>query len=175
MSFWESELGTITGKPEDAFQKSFDRIPNNSFLLATITNCFWHETSIESCIRITWTIEKGDFKGRFVNQNIHVLSSKPETKHRALNMLALLYKTFQMKAHDSAPTDENLNQFVGKKAGIKVLETKPNDKGYQYNYVGEVHSVMGFQESIGTPLVVDAPKKQDGKNAPFDLDDAIPF
>lgn len=167
MSFWESELGDVTGKAEDAFAKQFTQIPDGTKALAKIesfTNQV-HKDSGFKYLNIEWALQDGDFRGQKVQQKLKVYGGDKfdkdpaKTRHRALNMLKLLYQLFNVKPkHTNPPTDQDLASFSGKIAGIKIRETEPNDKGKQYNWVAEVHSSQGFKSEtgIGLPVIAHA-------------------
>lgn len=163
MSFWDSELGDITGKTEDAFAKSFMQIPDGTKALAKI-HSFTNQTHKDSgfqYLNIEWELQDGDFKGQKVQQKLKVYGGdqydkdSAKTRHRALNMLKLLYQLFKIQPkHTNPPTDQDLASFGGKIAGIKIRETEPNDKGKQYNWVAEVHPSIGFKSETGAGLPV---------------------
>lgn len=193
MSFWESELGEVTGNADDAFAKSISHIPNNTMALAKITAFLNKEYQKFKYLEIEWTLTDGDFKGQKVNQKIKVVDADPrdkdpaKTRHRALNMLKLIYQLFNTKPkHTNIPSDEDLAVFVGKIAGIQIRETEPNDDGKQYNWVSEVHAAQGFKSVTGIPIapttVVTRQNKTDNYDSAFrrnevgqELEDDIPF
>lgn len=159
MSFWESELGEVLGTPDVAFAKEFSHIPNNTMALAKITS-FHNSDQGYKHLEIEWTLTDGAFKGQKVFHKIKAIDAAPmdkdpaKTRHRALNMLKLIYQLFNVKPkHTNIPTDQDLAVFEGKIAGIKIRETEPNAEGKQYNWVAEVHNSQGFQCETGTPLV----------------------
>jgi len=156
MSFWTSEVGELLGTPDAAFAKSFSNIiPDNTMALAKIHSFENKEYNANSYLQIDWVIIDGDFTGKHVFHKLKVFDAKPETRHRMLNMLMLLYKMFNIKPKSNEPpTDQELAQFNGKEAGIRVQETEPNDKGKQYNWVSEVHDARGFQCKTGKSTVV---------------------
>jgi len=200
MSFWESELGDVTGNADDAFAKSFKQIPNDTMALAKIES-FVNDENKETgfkCLLVNWLLTDGDFKGQKVKQKIKVFGGEPQydkdpakTRHRALNMLKLMYQLFKIKpGHAGPPTDQDLASFANKVAGIKIKETEPNANGNQFNYVGEIHSSVGFKSETGTSLVIthtnppvthtnQAPRDSafDRQNnaVPQDMEDDIPF
>lgn len=163
MSFWESELGEVSGKAEDAFAKSFAHIPDGTKALAkidTFTNQEYKESGFKY-LNIEWILQDGDFKGQKVQQKLKVYGGDQydkdpmKTRHRALNMLKLLYQLFNIKPkHTNPPTDQDLASFLGKIAGIKIRETIMNEKGKQYNWVAEVHVSQGFKSETGIGLPV---------------------
>lgn len=163
MSFWKSEIGEVTGKAEDAFAKNFKQIPDGTTALAKIEG-FANEVHKESgfkYLQISWKLTDGDFKGQKVQQKLKVYGGDKfdkdpmKTRHRALNMLKLIYELFNVKPkHTNPPSDQDLAIFVGKIAGIKIRETEPNDNGKQYNWVAEVHPAQGFKCETGVGLIV---------------------
>lgn len=195
MTFWESELGDVTGKSEDAFAKQFSQIPDGTKALAKIesfTNQEYKDSGFKY-LNIEWVLQDGDFRGQKVQHKLKVYGGDQydkdpaKTRHRALNMLKLLYQLFNIKPkHTNPPTDQDLAMFVGKIAGIKIRETEMNDKGKQYNWVAEVHPSAGFkgETGIGLPIVAHAVISSHSSirpsmgaydnNAPLDLSD-VPF
>jgi hypothetical protein len=191
MSFWESELGVVTGEPSDAFAKSFTQIPDGTMALAKIESFVNAEYQGNRYLSIQWLLTDGDFKGAKVEQKLKVWGTREEkdpakTRHRALNMLKLIYQLYNTKPkHADAPTDQDLAVFVGKAAGIKIRETEPNDQGRQYNWVAEIHEAKGFKCETGVSIVVTHTNVQNSQNT-FDSafsrnaevsapDDDIPF
>lgn len=160
MSFWESEVGEVTGRPEDAFAKSFTQIPDGTMSLARIEHFSNGEYQGNKFLIITWILTDGDFKGAKVEQKLKVYGDPRDkdpakTRHRALNMLKLIYQLYNVKPkHSNDPTDQDLAIFVGKSAGIKIRETEPNDQGRQYNWVAEIHDSKGFKCETGISIVV---------------------
>ena len=175
MSFWDSELGDITGKAEDAFAKQFTQIPDGTKALAKIesfTNQVYKDSGFKY-LNIEWVLTDGDFRGQKVQQKLKVYGGDQfdkdpmKTRHRALNMLKLLYQLFNIKPkHTNPPTDQDLASFAGKVAGIKIRETEPNDKGKSYNWVAEVHDSKGFKSETGVGLPVIAHTAVSSYSAP---------
>ena len=186
--FWESDLGEVTGKAEDAFARMFTQIPDGTMALARIEAFINAEYQGNKYLSLDWIISEGAFKGQKVNQKLKVYgdprANDPEkARHRALNMFKLLYQLFNIKpAHGNPPSDQELALFVGKQAGIKVRETEPNDNGRQYNWVSEVHEAKGFKPEVGVSVIVT--HKSDHLETAFDrqkgiqndeTEDDIPF
>lgn len=155
MNFWYSEFGEITGNNDDAFNRGFGLIPNGTMALAKI-DVFKHESfQSENNLKIEWILTDGDFKGQRVFHKIKVFDQDPKARHKALNMLMLIYKLFnKIPSGEEPPTPEELKTFTGKIAGIKIMETKPNDDGKIYNFVGEVHPANGFKSMTGEPRIL---------------------
>jgi hypothetical protein len=170
MNFWESELGEVTGKEEDAFAKSFTQIPDGTMALAKIDSFVNAEFNGNKYLSIDWLLIDGDFRGQKVNQKLKVFGDARDkdpikTRHRALNMLKLIYQLYNIKPqHPNPPADDDLLVFIGKTAGIKIRETEPNAEGKQYNWVSEVHKAQGFKCETGVKLVVNHTVNDD----PFD-------
>lgn len=167
MSFWESELGEVTGTPEDAFAKSFKQIPDGTMALAKIESFVHDEYQGVKSLVVNWVLTDGDFKGSKVTQKLKVIDSDPrdkdpaKTRHRGLNMMKLMYQLFNLKPkHANMPTNQDLAVFSGKIAGIKIRETEPNEEGKQYNWVSEVHDPKGFKCETGINVVVTHKPKQ---------------
>jgi hypothetical protein len=158
MSFWESEIGEVTGNAEDAFAKSFTQIPDGTMALARVESFKNAEFNGNKYLSISWLLTDGDFKGSKVEQKLKVygdpMAKEPaKARHRALNMLKLIYQLYNTKPkHAGEPTDQDLAVFVGKAAGIKIRETEPNDQGRQYNWVAEIHDSKGFKCETGHGL-----------------------
>jgi len=158
--FWESDLGEVTGKPEDAFAKSFTHIPDNTMALARVESFTNLEYNGNRYLSLDWILTDGDFKGQKVNQKLKVYGdpqSKDSNKvrHRALNMLKLMYQLYGLKPkHPGEPADSDLSVFIGKLAGIRIRETEPNQEGKQYNWVSEIHDAKGFKCETGIKLIV---------------------
>lgn len=182
MNFWESELGNVTGKAEDAFAKSFKQIPDGTKALAkiqTFTNQV-HSASGFKYLNIEWSLMDGDFKGQKVQQKLKVYGGDQydkdpvRTRHRALNMLKLIYQLFDVKpAHPGEPSDKDLSIFIGKIAGIKIMETAPNEKGKQYNWVSEIHTSQGFKSETGKGLSIIAKSSMDNYLPDINLSNEI--
>ncbi len=158
--FWESDLGEITGSAADAFAKSFTHIPDGTMALARIESFMNAEYQGNKYLSIDWILTDGDFKGAKVNQKLKVYGDpqakdSDKTRHRALNMLKLIYQLYNVKPkHAGEPEDQDLIVFVGKAAGIKIRETEPNADGKQYNWVAEIHEAKGFKCETGVSLVI---------------------
>jgi hypothetical protein len=195
--FWESELGEVTGKSEDAFAKTFTQIPDGTMALAKIVTFVNAEYNGRKYLSIDWILTDGDFKGQKVNQKLKVwgdpMAKDPlKARHRALNMLKLIYQLYSVKPkHSGDPTDQDLAVFLGKPAGIKIRETEPNHEGRQYNWVAEIHDAKGFKCETGIKLEVTHTNVQHKQEGLFDsalsrnsvttdpglagLDDDVPF
>lgn len=159
MSFWHSAMGELTGKAEDAFAKIFKTIPDNTTALAKIEKFVLDEHNGKRQYEINWVLTSGDYRGQHVFQKIHAFDPDPKKRHRALNMLMLIYTMFNMKPIDSnPPQNAELLAFVGKTAGIKIQEwsmQKEDGSGLlEGNFVSEVHPAMGFRSETGVKLEV---------------------
>ncbi len=189
MDFWKSELGTVTGDAKDAFAKSFTQIPDNTLALAKIESFINAEYEGNKYLSIDWVLTDGDFKGQKVNQKLKVYGGGAQdkdpakTRHRALNMLKLIYQLYKVSPkHSGEPTDSDLSVFVGKSAGIKIRETEPNSQGKQYNWVAEIHEAAGFKSETGIKLEVTHTRPdtssafdRNPKGVPSTMDDDVPF
>ncbi len=162
MNFWESELGEVTGAKDDAFAKDvYKTIPDGTMALAKIDSFVNAEYDGFKYLSIEWALIDGEFKGRKVQQKLKVFGGShydkdsAKTRHRALNMLKLIYQLFSLSpSHRGEPTDHDLSVFCGKIAGLKIRETEPNVDGKQYNWVAEVHESRGFKSETGVAVVV---------------------
>src|SRR5579872_6485140 len=178
MSFWESELGDVTGKAEDAFARQFKKIPDGTKALAKIEsfcNDSYKDTGTKF-LTIDWLLQDGEFKGQKVQQKIKVYDNDPKVRQRALNMLKLLYQLFNVKPKATPPTDEDLGAFVGRIGGIKIRETEPNDNGRSYNWVPEVYASAGFkcETGVGLPIIAQTAISSNSTPPVYDLND-VPF
>ena len=159
--FWSSSLGEITGNASDEFAKSFTQVPDGTLALARIDSFIDMENQGLRFLNIDWMLTEGDFKGQKVSQKLKVYDADArdkdpvKTRHRALNMLKLLYQLYSLKpSHAGEPTDKDLSVFIDKVAGIKIRETEPNSNGKQYNWVAEIHEAKGFKCETGIKLIV---------------------
>ncbi len=190
--FWNSPLGEVTGSAADAFAKTFTQIPDGTMALARLDSFLTAEYQGNRYLSIDWVLTDGDFKGQKVNQKLKVYGDPKATdsdkvKHRALNMLKLIYQLYNVKpTHAGEPTDKDLYVFVGKAAGIRIRETEPNKDGKQYNWVAEIHDAKGFKCETGISIMMthtNVQKHSQGsldsaltRNAVAqDIDDDIPF
>jgi hypothetical protein len=157
--FWSSDLGELQGTPEAAFAKTFKVIPDGTCALAKIEGFCEQEKNGVKYYEIDWKLTDGDFKGQHVFQKIQVFDKDSNKRHRALNMLMLVYKLFAVSPKSSAaPDDKELMQFVGKHAGIKTQEwsmEKQDGSGMMSgNWVSEIHPAAGFKCETGVKAEV---------------------
>lgn len=150
MSFWQSELGALSGKAEDAFTRIFSIIPNNTTAIAKIESFKCQD----GLYQINWTITDGEFKGQHVFQKIRANDQDANKRHKALNMMMYLYGLYKLKpTHNEAPTEEDLKVFVGKFGGIKIQEwSMPRNDApgmIEGNFVSEVHPAANFKCETG--------------------------
>ena len=186
MSFWNEDQ-PITGNPQDAFTKAFSgTIPDNTMATACIESALNDEYNGIKTIKVEWRLTDGDFKGKHVFQKLKVFDTEPKARHKAKNMLKLLFTMFHVKQlnPDSFPTDQDLAQMVQRHAGIRIQEwvmDMPDGTVGSGNYVSEVHQPTNFVCVTGkhkeAPLV---PPKHYGasttKNAPPEfIDSDLPF
>lgn len=153
MSFWTSELGTLSGEAKDAFAKTFKVIPDGTTAVAKIVRFYYEENNSKTYYAVEWELIDGDFKGQHVFQKIHAFDNDPKKKHRALNMMMLLYKMYGLKPDSNvAPNNKELAAFQGKIAGIKIQEwSAPREDGsmMEGNWVSEVNPAEGFKSETG--------------------------
>lgn len=187
--FWDSSLGEVSGKPEDAFAKSFIKVPDGTMALAKIDSFVIGEYEGHKYLNIDWFLIEGEFRGAHVSQKLKVWGDTRDKdmekgRHRALNMFKLLYQLYNIKPkHNGDPTDEDLSIFVGKTAGIKIRETEPDkETGNTYNWVSEVHAAQGFKCETGVKLEVvhtrdnlESAFQRNPKVTKDDEDEDIPF
>ena len=102
-NFWESELGTISGTPEDAFGNAIDPIPDGTFAPSKIIAFENKEFMGTQYLQVHWVITEGEYTNRHVFQKIHVFDADPKKRHRALNILKLMYQMFHVKPLDTNP------------------------------------------------------------------------
>lgn len=186
--FWESPLGQLTGLPADSFVFQYDnrRVPNNSFLSCKVSKVSWDHDDYknEDVLDFYFTCNNSEFAGISSRLRIRPYSTTDEVKHRNLNLLKLVYNMFGVRpSHAGAPNDTDFAQFIGKPCGCRWQLTDPNDKGYTYNYISEVHPIQGFTDSVGEETVVtstpaskvDSAFERNRNNAPDLTDEDIPF
>lgn len=167
MSFWDSELGKISGDAEAAYAKTFTNIPDCTMAVARIQSFTNASYMGNDYLQIQWVLTEGEFAGRHVFHKLYVFDQEPKKRHRFLNLLKLIYQLFNVVPTDNnAPTDQFLRQFENKIAGIKIQLTEPNkETGKQYNWVSEVHSAKGFDCVTGY-----SPKEIRPAESAFDRD-----
>ena len=196
MGFWSSELGELSGKAEDAFTRIFKTIPDNTMAVAKIERFSnvekgsnqYYEKGSNQYYEIDWLLSDGEFRGQHVFQKIHAFDPEPKKRHRALNMMKLLFTMFHVKPKsDGAPTDDDLRVFSGKYAGIKIqewsMEKKDGSGIMEGNHVSEVHPAQGFKCETGVKLEVvhniqhgvDSALTRNPRGAMDVLDGDIPF
>jgi len=158
MSFWSSDLGRLTGDSQDAFARTYKIIPDGTMAIAKINSFCLVEKNGKNHYEVEWQLIDGDFKNQAVVQKIHAFDVDSKKKHRALNMLMLLFKMYGIKpATNAAPTDQELAVFQGKLAGVRIGEwSMPKDDGtmMEGNWVSEVHPAEGFKSETGIKLEV---------------------
>src|SRR5690606_8571900 len=111
--------GEVTGQPDDAFTKVFSIIPDGTSAIAKIEKMTNQDFMGAKTINIEWVIVKGDFKGRKITHKLKVFDEDNKKRHRALNMLKLIYSMFNDKPEGTeAPSDKDFLKLVGKEAGI---------------------------------------------------------
>lgn len=192
MSFWQSELGAITGSEKDAFLPSFEVIPEGTKAIAHIKSCAIVETddtqykSADKFIEVKYKIvSEGDHKHREVTQKIKVFNGDAKQLHRNKNMLKLLMDLCEFKpSHSGEPTNQDLAQMVGKVLGITIGEwsmTKADGGIMDGNFVREIASSKDFKCEVGikaevkrTPPSVGSAFSRD-KERRDQLDVDIPF
>ena len=180
MSFWSSNVGSVSGDPKDAFVKTFENIPDGSKLLARIKSIEVVDGNNGKFIEVTWQVKGSEFDGQQVRQKIKCWDDDSTKRHKALNMFMLLHKLFNIQPSDYEPDRAFLMKFINKGAGIKVQLTKPMpETGNRYNWVSEVHSHQSFETyvpEVQEEVVEVKPKTSYlGVNEPQNLDDDIPF
>jgi len=188
MGFWKSELGQLSGEAADAFTQTIKIIPDGTMAISKIAKFTLQENYGKKYYEIEWELCDGEFKGRRVFQKIHAFDQDSKKQHKALNMMLLLYKTFNLKPTSSeAPSDQDLLIFNGKIAGIKIQEwSMQRDDGTmaEGNWVSEVHLPQGFKSETGikaevvhSHISVDSALGRNPrvKNENLDLDDDVPF
>lgn len=189
--FWESSIGEVTGKAEDAFAKSFKLIPDGTMAIAKVESFVNSEYNGNRFLSINWLLTEGDFKGAKIEQKLKVYGDpiakdSEKARHRALNMFKLMFQLYGLKPkHSGDPSDQDLMAFNGKMAGLKIRETELNEQGKQYNWIAEVHDAKGFKCETGISVVVTHTNVQGSLDSAFSrnepplsngqLDDDVPF
>ena len=143
--FWQSDIGELSGKAEDAFTRIFSIIPDGTMAIAKIN--YFKLTDPQ--YTIDWLVTDGEFKGQHVFQKIKAFDEDSKKRHKALNMMKYLYDLFKLKPkHGDAPSDDDLKEFIGKHAGLKIQEwSMPKNDGPGFiegNFVSEVHAAANF-------------------------------
>lgn len=160
MNFWQSEIGSVTGDADDAFIKDFTVIPDGTMALGKIMSFHKAEDKMKNAVyEIVWLLTDGDFKNRQVTQKIKAFDTDPKVRHRALNMLKLIYLMYKVKpGHTNEPSDIELKAFVNKFAGLRIREwsiEKQDGSGImEGNFIAEVHPSQGFKCETGVKTVV---------------------
>ena len=149
-NFWESSLGAIDGSVEKAFVQSVIQVlPNNTRVLAQIKSFKYINDEYFTGHRIIWKILDGAFKGVEIKHNLKTRDNDEGRKFRALNMMRLLYRMFDVPVtSQSMPQDQDLIPFIGYSAGI-VIREYVKEKGGTGNWVSEIHSSKGFEQKTG--------------------------
>jgi hypothetical protein len=181
--FWDN----LSGKPEDAFTKTFaDVLPNNTLALAQVASCKLKLFNDTDFINLEWELIEGDFKGQHLFQKLNIYDKDVDKATKARNMLMYLVQLFHVK-HDpnNAPNDNFLAQFNGKVAGIKIQEwsMQKNDGTLGHgNFISEVHASTGFVSETGKyrdfkhkSVGVDSALTRHSRQEKNELDDDIPF
>ena len=188
MTFWQSELGELSGKAEDAFTRVISVIPDNTQAIARIESYTLITTKTPNYYQIDWVITTGEFKGQHVFHKIHAFETDSKKRHRALNLMKLIYELYGITPKSSeAPSDNDLKIFHGKYAGIKIQEWSiPKTVGsgmMEGNWVSEVHKADGFKCETGVKMEVvhtvqhgvDSALTRNSKAGLIDLDSDLPF
>ena len=117
MSFWDSQLGEITGSADEAFAKQFQQIPDGSHLLAKIKEFNRETYGHNEYLEIIWQIVGSEFDGQQVRQKIRCWDSDPKKQHRAKSMFMYLHKLYNLQPANREPDRMDLMKFLGKGAG----------------------------------------------------------
>lgn len=186
MSFWQSELGQLSGEAADAFTQTFKIIPDGTMAISKIAKFTLQENNGKKYYEVEWELCDGDFIGRHVFQKIHAFDQDSKKKHKALNMMMLLFKTFKLQpTSNAAPNNQDLLVFNGKTAGIKIQEwsmQREDGSIAEGNWVSEVHPSQGFKSETGIKAeVVHSRSSVDSafgrnprvKNEDLELDDIL--
>ena len=80
MSFWHSELGQLSGKPEDSYAKTFKSIPDGTSAIAKIISFTNKEYNGNPYLQIECSITSEDFTGRRIFQKLHVFDAEPKKR-----------------------------------------------------------------------------------------------
>ena len=149
-NFWESNIGAIDGSAEKAFVQDINQVlPNNTKVLAQIKSFKYINDKFFTGHRIIWKILDGEFKGVEIKHNIKTFDEDENRRFRALNMMRLLYKIFEIPVtSQSIPQDKDLIPFSGHISGIVVREFV-REKGGTGNWISEIHSSKDFKQETG--------------------------
>lgn len=143
MSFWNSELGEISGTAEHAFKTAYALIPRGTMHLARIDEFSKQQFASDVYYSITWTITSGEYMNRKVFQKVRVFDENPQRRHRALNMMKFIYMLFGIKPESNQePGQHELNKFVSKHAVIMVdqWQLEVNGEKKEGNFVSAIYN-----------------------------------
>ena len=185
MSFWHSEVGPVSGSPEDAYIKPrSENIPDGTMSLVRLESAVNDDFQGTKTIKLEWIIESEPYRNKHVFQKLKVYDPEPKVRHKALNLLKLCFDMFHVKQlnPEASPTDQDLAQMVNKHAGIKIQEwhmQKGDGSMGSGNWVSEIHSAQGFVPVVGkhkeAPLVPPKAYNKQAEQLLNGLDDDIPF
>lgn len=154
----------------DSGAKSFEDIPDNTQLVACVTDGKWDEYEGEEYINLTWTVLDGDYKNRKVFQKIKCKNSDTGKAQKALRMLAAIDKNAGgelMKLGTEPSSDDIAMHLSNKPMAIKVLIWEINGKSG--NWIAAVSPVNGTAGTQHIAASKPSPPAMD------DFDDDLPF
>ena len=156
-NFWNSTIGPVDGKIENAFVADFSAIiPNNTKAVASIKKFDLIDSKYGKFYQIIWEIVSEDFNGAEVKQKIKAFEADEKKKFRALNMLKLIFNLCNVPITDKDyPQMPKLLQFLGKRCGLKVREVFL-DNGRRANWISEVHPQEDFKCEVGKAIEKDS-------------------
>ena len=180
MGFFTLSTGDkATGSEEKAHFQGFRVIPNNSKVLAVLTEIKKKQGQKAPYYEILWTVYQGEYKDNKITQRIFPWASDERASDRAKEMLFRIFRCCGVLPPEMEPNDHELAQLQNKVCGIKVKEEKYQDsKGNwrEKNDTTEVHPSKDFKEEIGEKMKFERLQvKQNDLNPPPFRDDDIPF
>lgn len=136
---------------------SFDPIPEDTNVLAAITESKIDSYEGERYINNSWTVmAPAEYKNRKIFQKLRVYDADPAKKDKAIRMLAAIDANCggKLVASGKEPTDALLTQCLLNKPMVCNLQVwEINDKSG--NWISKVSPRKGQQEAAPAPAVED--------------------
>lgn len=182
MSFWDLSDGTEldTTKTEVVASGGFEPIPDNTKVLASITDAKWKEFDGDKHIGLKWEIVSENFKKRIVFQSLKpygtsLCEDRVKSIDRSKCMIAAIYANVGATLPtDRWPTDEELMRYlIGKIMGIHIKTYKSKKYGKLENYIAGISkkttaaSAPAADPQGRQTAAVSAPSAADFDDIPF--------
>ena len=155
-------------------------IPDNTILLAMVTEARWDEYGGSRYISLRWDVVGKEYTKRVIFQKIKVEDPNPTKRDRQIMMLMAIDANSggHLQKLNSAPTDTDLANLCHKKMGIQVAvwkmkssETGEDMEGNWIKFVSDAKTAGSMlAKQGGNPKPIEEPKVKD----PFD-DDELEF